>query len=149
LPTLDEILDLHSRHGVAFDRGRVVDVVDPDRAEYLIGFNGTGKAAQAFVKQAYFLIHLLQHFAEGGTASPTFFPTIGSHLNRNVAKSSYLREEKTLCGTRPGQLISMRYPRHAVTISIATPTCVLMSSAKIAVNDFDEEKSPDESGLSG
>jgi hypothetical protein len=44
-PALDEFLDLGARHCIAFDRGGVVYVVDPDLAQNRIGLDGPRKAA--------------------------------------------------------------------------------------------------------
>jgi hypothetical protein len=54
--SVDEVLDLSPSHRVSLDRGRVVNVVDPDLAEDLVSLNGTRKTPEVLMQQGDVLI---------------------------------------------------------------------------------------------
>jgi hypothetical protein len=49
-PTLHEGLDLGPSHGVAFDGGRVVHVIDPDGAQNVVRVDRTREAAKVLME---------------------------------------------------------------------------------------------------
>jgi hypothetical protein len=53
---LNKILDLSSRHGVAFYRGGIVHIVDPDLPQDVVGFDRSRKASQVCVEEADLLV---------------------------------------------------------------------------------------------
>lgn len=55
-PALDEVLNLSTSHGVAFDGRRMMNIIDPNRSEYLVCLDGPRQPAQARLKESDFLI---------------------------------------------------------------------------------------------
>jgi hypothetical protein len=72
---LHDLLDLGSGHGVALDRRRVMDVVDPDLAEDGVGFDGPRETTEVFVEKSDLLVHASKHLLNG-RASVDRFPTL-------------------------------------------------------------------------
>ena len=81
---LDQILDLGPGHGVAFDGSRVVNVVDPDLAQDVVGLDSARQAAEVGVEELDLLVEASQNLLEGG-APALVFPTIVGHVIEIVA----------------------------------------------------------------
>jgi hypothetical protein len=83
LAPLDQILDLGPGHGVAFDGSRVVNVVDPDLAQDVVGLDSARQAAEVGVEELDLLVEAGQNLLEEG--APSGFPTIVGHVIRIAA----------------------------------------------------------------
>ena len=83
-----QFLDLGARHCVAFDGGRVVNVVDPDLAQDRVGLDRSRKAAHARLEEGDFLIETCEDLPERRPAprAPLGFTNTPRHLNTTLAK---------------------------------------------------------------
>lgn len=87
MPALHEVFHLGPSHRVALDRGRVMDVVDPDGPKDVVRLDRSGKPSQVLMKKADLFVETSEHVGDGG-APWTVFPTEALHGTSIVEKKT-------------------------------------------------------------
>lgn len=78
LTTFHQVSDLGTGHRIAFYGRGVVNVVNPDLSENLVGLDRSGETAQVAMEEMNFLIESGEDLLQGRPA-PHAFPTLGAH----------------------------------------------------------------------
>jgi hypothetical protein len=86
LAALDQVFDLGPRHSVALNGRRVVDIVDPDRAQDVVRLDGVGKTAEPALQEGDLLIEEAQNVLKRWPSATTLFTNMRRHLNMTLAK---------------------------------------------------------------